>query len=828
MSGVAFCFRFEVGFQEETKMDLPAASACGTGLPEMREITSEPVGHAPGHPGISPTWTSSAKDMVGCALGPSHVWYTLGFGIINEVYYPRVDVPQIRDLGFIVADGRGFWLEVKRLENYTLRLLAPGTPAVEVVHKHERFTLTLRVAQDVDRDVLVIEVILAGDADLRPYVLIAPRLGTAGRENFAKIRTEGAWRVLTAEQGPFGLALAAADESQRDAFGAASAGYVGVSDGWQDFNRNGALTWQYASAGPGNVAMIGALPRKSVLALAFGNTIRAAATLAISSLAIPFANVLAHHAELWHLWHARCQERTMLRPDERDELGDLFALSSMVLHTHRDKTFPGTMVASLSVPWGNSRDDLGGYHLVWPRDLVQCATALLALGGESEARNTLRYLIATQKEDGSWYQNQWLEGTPYWQGLQLDEAAFPVLLAAALAERDALRGIVVTEMIHRALSFVASTGPSTPQDRWEENAGINTFTLSISIAALVTGARFLPSPAKEFALKVADFWNSQVESWTAIGGTPLAQRLGVESYYIRVAPIEVLQDPASLHSAVQIRNRRRNAVVPADEEVGIDFLQLVRFGLRDPNDPTIRGSIVAADALLKADTPNGPSWYRYRGDGYGEHHDGRPFDGTGHGRPWPLLTGERGHYELVAGNDPLPYLKAMAAMTGPGGMIPEQIWDSDPIPERGLFPGKPTGSAMPLAWAHAELIKLMISRHVGRPIDRPTSVWQRYGGQRPTIKHAVWSLHAPIGKIAPETALIIALPEKALIHWGVNGWQHIVDSETQDTGLGLHAFELSADMLVKARSIDFTFQSRKTGDWAGSDFHVSVEHRVKI
>ena len=99
----------------------------------------------PGSPGIAPTWTSSAKDIVGCALGPSRIWFTLGFGIVNEVYYPRIDIPQIRDLGFIVGDGHGFWVEVKRLENYTLRLLAPGTPAVEIVHKHERFTLTLRV-----------------------------------------------------------------------------------------------------------------------------------------------------------------------------------------------------------------------------------------------------------------------------------------------------------------------------------------------------------------------------------------------------------------------------------------------------------------------------------------------------------------------------------------------------------------------------------------------------------------------------------------------------------------------------------------------------------
>src|ERR1700693_5417430 len=104
---------------------------------------AEPQDHAPGMPGTAPSWTSSAKDMVGCGLGPSRLWFTLGFGIVNEVYYPRVDIPQLHDLGFIVADGRGFWVEVKRLENYSLRLLAPGTPADAIGHTHERFPLHL-------------------------------------------------------------------------------------------------------------------------------------------------------------------------------------------------------------------------------------------------------------------------------------------------------------------------------------------------------------------------------------------------------------------------------------------------------------------------------------------------------------------------------------------------------------------------------------------------------------------------------------------------------------------------------------------------------------
>jgi glucoamylase len=558
------------------------------------------------------------------------------------------------------------------------------------------------------------------------------------------------------------------------------------------------------------------------LGLGFGSSAQAAATLAISSLTQPFANLLERQIEDWRRWHARCMERALLRSEDTNELADQFVVSSMVLRTHRDKTYPGAMTASLSVPWGNSRDDRGGYHLVWPRDLVQCATALLAFGAEEEGRNTLRYLIATQKSDGSWYQNQWLGGSPYWQGLQLDEVAFPVLLAASMAERDALNGIAVADMVHRALCFIAATGPSSPQDRWEENAGINCFTLSVCIAALVAGAEFLPQPAKEFALALADFWNDRIESWTAVRGTPLARQLGVDGYYIRVAPPEVPSDPESSQSILNLKNRRR-AAVPADEEIGIDFLQLVRFGLRGANDQLIRDSIKAVDALLKVDTPNGPAWHRYNGDGYGEHNDGRPFDGTGRGRAWPLLTGERGHYELAAGNDPKLYLKTMAAMAGPGGMMPEQVWDSAALPERRLFPGRPTGSAMPLAWTHAEFVKLMISRQLGYPFDRPAAVWRRYGGRRPEAKRAIWCLHAPIGRIEHGMALIIALPRAARIHWGTNGWQNAADDETQDAGLGLHGFEVTESVLSQVRSINFTFQWRDTQDWVGKDFLVSID-----
>ena len=772
--------------------------------------------HAPGSPGIFPTWTSSAKDMVGCALGPARLWFTTGFGILNEVYYPRADIPQIRDLGFIVADGAGFWIEVKRLRSYRVSLPAPGIPALEVLHSHARFELRLRISPDPRRDVLLLDVVLTGDAGLRPYALLAPHLGGTGRGNWAQSAWYRGRRVLWAEQGPFGLALAAVDSRQRDAWGRTSAGYVGASDGWQDFARNGALTWSYDAAGPGNVALTGELPRAATLALGFGTSRESAATLAVSALAQPFPAVWEHQIADWRAWH-----QSLTLPQGLPEpLRAPLVTSAMVLRAHQDKTYPGAMVASLSIPWGNSRDELGGYHLVWPRDLVESAGALLALGATDEARELLRYLIACQQEDGHWCQNQWLGGQPYWHGEQLDETAFPVLLASAMHDLGVLEGMDIDVMVRQALVFIARNGPGTDQDRWEEDAGINAFTLAACISALVCGAEFLDDTARTFALLLADYWNSQIESWTAAFGTQLARTLGVNGHYVRIAPPRDAAADDPLGKVLRIKNVARDPELPAAEQVSTDFLQLVRFGLRDPRDPLILDTLKVVDSRLKVDTPSGPSWHRYSNDGYGETADGEAFGGVGVGRAWPLLTGERGHYEVALGRDPLPYLVAMAAMTGPGGLMPEQVWDDEALPERMLFPGKPTGSAMPLVWSHAEFIKLAASRELGAPFDRPRAVWRRYGGRRPNVSHAIWTARMPLEGIVAGHTLYVCVPEPAIVHCGRNGWQQTVDIATRDSNLGVHAAEIPTAGLGAGECLDFTIYWTAAKSWQGRDYRV--------
>jgi glucoamylase len=528
----------------------------------------------------------------------------------------------------------------------------------------------------------------------------------------------------------------------------------------------------------------------------------------------------------WNEWYAQSRA-------PGDYLNDLSALcaaqfhtSAMVLRTHQDKTYPGAMVASLSVPWGNTKEEREGYHLVWPRDLVECAGALLAVGATRDAGNTLRYLKASQLADGHWYQNQYLGGKPYWTGVQLDETALPVLLVASLAERDALEGTEVADMVRRALSYIVRNGPQSDQDRWEESAGLNTFTLAACIAALVSGAGYLEPDARDLALGFADYWNSRLEDWTAVFDTPLARQFGIPGYYVRVAPSQAISDRGAFDRIFALKNQALDPGLPAAAQFGVDFLQLVRFGLRRFDDPLIVGSVRLADALLKVDTPNGPCWHRYFDDGYGEHDDGSAFDGVGRGRAWPLLTGERAHYEIACGNDPRPLMEAMARMASSGGMLPEQVWDAAPIEKRGLRLGEATGSAMPLAWTHAEYIKLVASRSLGRAFDRPEAVWQRYHGVRPRASHAMWCEHAAISEIPEGASLVIVLREAATVRFGFNGWRNVSNAATSPNSLGVHVATIDTPRLSVGQTIEFTLEYSAGERWTGKDYRVEVKSRV--
>lgn len=776
---------------------------------------------APQALGHKPVWSTAQKDCVGTALGQARLWFTIGQGIVTEVFYPRIDIPQIRDLGFIVADDQGFWQELKALPEYAVDLVDPGVPFPAIRHRHERFTFTLQVCADPSRDVLLLDFVLEGDAALRPYLLCATRLGADATQNRAWVDDWAGRAVLWAEQGPFGLALACRDVGGRSALGPCSVGEVGVSDLWQDFHRHGRMRWRYGVAGPGEVALGGCLPRAGTLALAMGTSREAAGTLAWSSLVEGFTAVRDAYCRGWRDWRPDDAMSASWSARLPPAVQTLYRRSTNVLHVHEDRTFPGALVASLSIPWGESSDSQGGYHLVWARDLVESAGALLATGAHHEARRILGYLISTQQADGHWLQNQWLGGKPFWQGIQLDEAAFPVLLAAALRSRDALGDIAVEDMITRALQFIIRHGPCTAQDRWEEDSGINTFTLAVAIAALVEGAEFLSGRARDAALMVADDWNARLEDWTFVTDTDLARRFDVPGYYLRIAPDDILHHDGAQHAWLRIKNRADDPHLPASAQVSTDFLQLVRYGLRAADDTHVVASVRVVDGLLKTDTPSGPVWHRYNGDGYGEHPDGQPFDGTGQGRGWPLLVGERGHYAISAGADALPYLETMTRMTGRGGLLPEQIWDSDPVPGKGLFPGKPTGSAMPLVWAHAEFIKLCHSQVLGYPVDRPAATWRRYRGRVPQPDFRVWRFRQQVSALRAGQTLRVLLASPFVLHWGVNGWRSVQDMPSEDWGFG-HVAILPCQGLQPGERIQFTVRWLAEDRWQGEDFEVVI------
>ena len=792
---------------------------------------------APGAPGIPARWTSSAKSGVGTALSASsRVWFTLSHGILNEIYYPRIDQACTRDFGLIVTDGRSFFSEEKRDTKSTIRSIADGVPAFAIASTcvQGRYRVEKLVLSDPRRDVLLQRVqfhALSGALeDYRLYALLAPHLVNRGAGNHAWVDDYKGVPMLFAEGRGTALALACSAP-----FLARSAGFVGVSDGWQELAQHYELRTRYGEARDGNVALTGEVDLHAcggsfVLALGFGRQPAEAALQARASLADGFDDALREYAASWRAWQATL---VALDPQPAGVRANTYRVSTAVLRAHESRAFAGGYIASLSIPWGSTKgdEDLGGYHLVWPRDLVETAGAMLAAGAKREAREILRYLQAIQEADGHWPQNCWLDGTPYWNGVQMDECAFPILLVDLARREGALPPAEVPgvwPMVERAARFIVANGPVTGQDRWEEDGGYSPFTLAVEIAALLVAAELAEEHgaprAAAYLRETADIWNGLVESWTYATGTPLARELGVEGYYVRIAPPDTAEAASPLEGFVPIKNRPPgSASERASHLVSPDALALVRFGLRAPDDARIRNTVRAIDALLKAELPSGRCWRRYNGDGYGEHEDGGAYDGTGVGRPWPLLTGERAHYELAAGNraGAEQLLAALEGFASDGQLLPEQVWDAADIPERELFRGRPTGSAMPLVWAHAEHIKLLRSLAGGRVFDLPPQPWQRYQVEGVRSRHCIWRFNNKCRSLAAGSLLRVELVAPATIHWSPDAWRTRRDSPTSDCGLGLHYADLETAGLASGGEIVFTIRWAD-GRWEGVDYRVAV------
>jgi len=794
--------------------------------------------HAPGWPGIEPRWTSSAKTGVGTALGQhSFVWFTCSHGIFDEIYYPRLDIACVRDMGLLVADGLSFFSEEKRDTTSQVSFLAEGVPAYRMLNtcKAGRFRIDKEMLSDPRREVVLQStrfIPLQGKlGDYSLFVLLAPHLANHGAKNTGWFGDFKGVPMLFAQREASALALACSAPWKK-----CSVGYSGISDGWQDVAEHKRLTRTYNRAEDGNIAMTGEIDIQAsnghfVLALGFGRTPAEAGHRARASLLDGFDSARDHYVNHWRDWQQH------LLPLEQSEPGkpDLYRTSAAVLRLHEAKHFPGGAIASLSIPWGYAKgdNDLGGYHLVWPRDMVETAGGLLAAGALDDARRMLRFLQFTQEADGHWPQNMWLDGSPYWEGIQMDETAFPILLldlaqrSGALHTHDLQR---FWPMMRRAAGFIVRNGPVTQEDRWEEDAGYSPFTLAVEISALLAAADQAEANGEKalghFLREVADGWYSRLDEWIYATDTELTRKLGIEGYYVRIGVKDESDASSPLHGFVPIRNRPPDqSEWRASDIVSIDALALVRFGLRDANDPRIVNTIKAIDSLLKLETPNGPCWYRYNEDGYGETADGGPYTGTGIGRAWPLLTGERAHYELAAGrrDEAIRLARAMESFANDGQMLPEQIWDKPDIPEKALYFARPAGSAMPLCWAHSEYVKLRRSLRDNKLFDIPPQPVERYLKKQTVSPHAIWSFNHKIRTMKLGQSLRLKLLAPAVVHWSADGGPLNRNTETWDTGIGVHVADLPTKGLAAGSRVTFTFTWPTAGKDEPASFTVTLE-----
>jgi glucoamylase len=731
---------------------------------------------------------------------------------------------------WLSTDGSEFFSEEKRDSETSITPIVHGVPGYILTNtcKQGRYRIRKVIIADPRRDVVLqqirFEALKGSVSDYHVYALLAPHLEDHGSGNRAWTGTYKSAQMLLAHRGGTALAL-----TSSTSFRAMSCGYVGFSDGWQDISAHKRMTWFFDEAPDGNVALTAeiAVPGDGtfILALGFGRDAAEAGKQALSSLVQPFDDSVQKYVEEWQDYQRQCE------PLDNNSNGiNYYRISTALLKTCESKDIPGGIITSPSIPWGFAKgdNDLGGYHLVWTRDQVEGAGALLAAGDIEGAYQVLVYLLSTQEADGHWAQNMWLEGTPYWTGIQMDETAFPILLADALHRAHGLGRLNVWPAVRRAAAYIVCNGPVTLEDRWEEDAGYSPFTLAVEIAGLLAAADFADEQGEmgtaAYLRETADLWNANIERWTYVTGSDLAQHYGVEGYYVRIASPDVADAPSPYYGFVPIKNRPPDkSSAYASAVVSPDALALVRFGLRAANDPRIANTVRIIDAILRTETRTGPVWHRYNGDGYGEHDDGSPFDGTGIGRGWPLLAGERAHYEIARGDRQVAewLLHVMENQTSSGGFLPEQVWDAEDIPDRELFNGKPSGSAMPLMWAHAEYIKLLRSLRDGRVFDLPPQTVQRYLVDKTETRVTLWRFNHKSTYIPAGHKLRIELLAPATIVWTSDHWGSKYEHQTNATGLDIHFRDLSTDTMPPGTEVEFSF-CWSNGCWEGRNFKLQI------
>jgi glucoamylase len=657
-------------------------------------------------PGIDAHWRSAAKNGFGTSTSlRSKVWFTLTQGILTEVFYPTVDTPNTESLQFVFCKNQSCQKEESMA--HSLRRLDERSLAFQQVNTSADVIITKTYTTDPERPTVLIDLdVQSNTPESSLFVYYDPSLKNSGMH-------DSGWNVESA--------LIASEANVSTAL-VSSHGFEWVTSTFARNDIQFTALPRNQRVEHGNVVQIGKLRGSRVtLALGFGASPAIALLNARTSLRKGFAKCQQQYATGWHSY-------LQSLPTLNGRYGSQLQMAAMVLKALEDKTFRGAIIASPSTPWGGgpnaNEPTVSGYHAVWSRDLYHIATALDSMGDVAAANRALDYLFKTQQRpDGSFPQNTWVDGRPIGQGLQMDQVALPIILAFQLRRTDRTTWI---RHLKPAAEFIATHGPITDQDRWEEKPGYSPATIAAEISALVCAAQVARhhgdiASANRYREKAAE-WDRNLAGWTATSNGPL----GNGSYFLRLSERGDPSEPR------EIDINSGGGKFDQRSVVDMGFLELVRLGIRTSDDPLILRSLVIADATLKRETPFGPGWYRYNHDAYGERLDGGPYDGkTGVGRLWTLLTGERGEYELAAGhmNDAELMLKTMSGFANDGLMLPEQVWDRNGA-DVAMSIGAGTGSATPLAWSTAQFIRLAMNLNLGINSETPLGVGRELHGKK--------------------------------------------------------------------------------------------------